>query len=298
MKTKLEYYKIFYETARHSSFSAAAQHLYISQSAISQCIAQLEQDLNTKLFVRSRQGVSLTKEGLLLFQKVESALLAIEQGETLLAQLHHLDSGSLIIAAGDTITKHYLLPYLEKFHKLYPKIKIEMSNSYSSQLIHFVKEGKAELAFVNLPIEDAELCIEQCFTVHDVFVCGPSYKSKKTYSWEALSQEPLILLEQHSSSRHFLDENFKKRHITLTPQIELAVHDLLIQFAYIHLGISCVTEEFSQDAITSGAIRKINLEPPLPPRHIGFAYLKHNPLSLPAQAFLKLIREDKNIPNS
>ena len=49
MKTKLDYYRIFYETARHSSFSTAARHLYISQSAISQCIHQLEEDLNTKL---------------------------------------------------------------------------------------------------------------------------------------------------------------------------------------------------------------------------------------------------------
>ncbi|MBO5930285.1 MAG: LysR family transcriptional regulator, partial [Clostridia bacterium] len=74
MKTKLDYYKIFYETARHASFSMASRHLYISQSAISQCIHQLEQDLDTQLFIRSRRGVTLTKEGLLLFQKVESAM--------------------------------------------------------------------------------------------------------------------------------------------------------------------------------------------------------------------------------
>ena len=168
MKTKLDYYKIFYETARHSSFSTAAKELYISQSAISQCIHQLEKDLNAQLFTRSRRGVSLTKEGLLLFQKVESAMLAIEQGETLLARLHHLDSGSLVIAAADTITSHYLLPYLEKFHEMYPGIRIEMANSYSHHMLQLVKEGKAELAFVNLPVTDDELCIEPCLEIHDI----------------------------------------------------------------------------------------------------------------------------------
>ena len=69
MKTKLDYYRVFYETARFGSFSMAAQQLYISQSAISQCIRQLETDLNVKLFSRTRRGVSLTKEGSLLFQK-------------------------------------------------------------------------------------------------------------------------------------------------------------------------------------------------------------------------------------
>lgn len=292
MKTKLDYYKIFYETARHSSFSSAAQNLYISQSAISQCISQLEQDLNTKLFIRSRRGVTLTKEGTLLFQKVESAIQAIEQGETLLARLHHLDSGSLIIAAGDTVTKHYLLPYLEKFHKLYPGIRIEMANSYSSRLLQFVKEGKAELAFVSLPINDNELCIEPCFKIHDIFVCGADYKHKNSYTWEEIAKESLILLETNSSSRYYLDEKFKSKHITLSPQIEIAVHDLLIQFASIHLGVSCVVKEFSKEALDKGIIHQMKLNPPLPPRNIGYAYLRHNPLSLPAQAFLELIKAE------
>lgn len=289
MKTKLDYYKIFYETARHSSFSTAARNLYISQSAISQCISQLEKDLDTTLFVRSRKGVTLTKEGALLFQKVESAIQSLEQGETLLARLHHLESGSLIIAAGDTITKHYLLPYLEQFHKMYPKIRIEMTNSYSSRLLQFVKEGKAEIAFINLPAKDEELCIKPCFQIHDIFVCGNEYKIKKNYSWDEISHEPLILLEHNSSSRRYIDENFASKHIKLSPQIEIAVHDLLIQFASIHLGVSCVVEEFSKESLDKKLICKMPVSPPLPERSIGYAYLRHNPLSLPAKAFLNLI---------
>ena len=135
MKTKLDYYRMFYETARFHSFSTAAQHLYISQSAISQCIHQLEKELDVQLFVRTRKGVSLTNEGKLLFAKVENAINSIEQGEKQLERLRHLESGEITIAAGDTITTHYLLKYLEEFHALYPDIRIEMANSYSSQMI-------------------------------------------------------------------------------------------------------------------------------------------------------------------
>ncbi len=290
MKTKLDYYRIFYETARFASFSAAANHLYISQSAISQCIHQLEKDLNTKLFVRSRRGVELTKEGSLLFQKVESAILSIEQGETLLARLHHLDSGSLEIAAADTITSHYLLPYLEQFHKLYPNIRIEMSNSYSYQMLKCVKNGSAELAFVNLPVFDDELCIKPCFEIHDIFVCGTEHELKDRYSWQEISDEPLILLETNSASRRYLNDRFYEKNIILEPQIEIAAHDLLLRFASIHLGVSCVVKEFSQEAINQNIVQEMNLYPPLPPRSIGYAYLRKNPLSLAAQAFLNLIK--------
>ena len=293
MKTRFDNYRMFYETARFRSFSTAAQHLYISQSAISQCIRQLERDLDTKLFVRSRKGVTLTKEGMLLFQKVEGAIQSLEQGETLLARLHHLDSGSLIIAAGDTITTHFLLPYLERFHATYPGIRIEMANSYSSQMLHLVKEGKAELAFVNLPVEDEELCVHPCLEIHDVFVCGAEHDAKEAYTWEEMSEETLILLEEKSTSRRAVNEQFQEKHLPLKPQIEVAAHDLLIRFASIHLGVSCVIEEFSQGALQDGSIRRMNLVPPLPPRSIGYAYLRHNPLSKPAEAFLELIKEGK-----
>ena len=292
MKTKLDYYKIFYETARHSSFSKAAKYLYISQSAISQCIHQLEKDLNTLLFIRSKRGVTLTKEGNLLFQKVENAIQSIEQGETLLARLHHLDSGSLTIAAGDTITTHFLLPYLEKFHALYPGIRIEMANSYSHHMIQMVKEGQSELAFINMPVEeDSELCLIPLKEIQDIFVCGSDFNKKNSYSWQEMAKEQLILLEENSSSRHFINENFKNKHINLTPHIEIAAHELLIRFASIHLGVSCVVREFSQESLSSGKIVELNLNPPLPKRNVGCVYLKHNTLSIAAQEFLKLIKE-------
>ncbi len=291
MKTKLDYYRVFYETARYGSFSMAAEKLYVSQSAISQCIHQLEQDLNTQLFARSRKGVTLTEEGKMLFPKVESAMKAIDQGETLLAQLHHLHSGSLVIAAGDTVTAHYLLPYLEAFHTAYPEIRIEMANSYSSNLIQYVKEGKAELAFVNMPLEDSELSIEPCLEIHDVFVCGNDFDTKKIYTWEEMSNLPLILLEHNSTSRRYIENQFKNKNITLSPKIEIAVHDLLIRFASIHLGVSCVVEEFAKESLEQGIIKKMNITPPITPRCIGCAYLKHNPLSIAAQTFLEMLKK-------
>ncbi len=293
MKTKLDYYRIFYEAARFASFSAASQHLYISQSAISQCIHQLENDLDVQLFFRSRKGVSLTKEGKLLFQKVENAMQALEQGESMLERLQHLESGTLTIAAGDTITTHFLLPYLEKFHASYPGVCIEMANSYSSHMLQLVKEGKADLAFVNLPAKDDELCIKPCLTIHDIFVSGPDFIAKENYFWEEIANLPLILLEKNSSSRRYLDKSFGEKQIFLTPQIEIAAHDLLIKFASIHLGIACVVKEFSKEGLDRGIIKPLSLAPQLPARSIGYAYAKSSPLSLAAQAFLKLINNDE-----
>ena len=158
-------------------------------------------------------------------------------------------------------------------------------------MLQLVKEGKSEIAFVNLPVSDDELFIEPCLEIHDIFVGGKDFNAKKSYKWEDIAKEPLILLEENSNSRRFVNERFMEKNIELKPQIEMAAHELLIRFASIYLGVSCVVEEFSKESLESGKIKKLNLSPPLPARNIGYAYLKHNSLSPAAKAFLNLIKQ-------
>lgn len=74
-----------------------------------------------------------------------------------------------------------------------------------------------------------------------------------------LSREPLVLLEQASNSRKYLDDFASVCGITLHPEIELGAHSLLVEFAKIGLGIACVTYEFAADAIHSGELFEVEL---------------------------------------
>ena len=74
MAVKLELYRVFQEVARMGNISAAAQNLFISQSAVSQSIKQLEEQLQVRLFSRSTRGVSLTSEGKLLLSAARKSL--------------------------------------------------------------------------------------------------------------------------------------------------------------------------------------------------------------------------------
>ena len=109
MAVKLELYRVFQEVARMGNISAAAQNLYISQSAVSQSIKQLEEQLQVRLFSRSTRGVVLTSEGKMLLDYVSHGLGLIQCGEEKLAQSRQLLTGELIIGASDTVTKTYLV---------------------------------------------------------------------------------------------------------------------------------------------------------------------------------------------
>ena len=122
MSVKLELYKVFKEVAEAGNITAAASALFISQSAVSQSIKQLEAELQTRLFARNSRGVTLTPDGKMLYEYVRSAIGLLETGEEKLSQSRHLQMGHLTIGASDTVTSQFLLPFLDSFHRQYPAI--------------------------------------------------------------------------------------------------------------------------------------------------------------------------------
>ncbi|MEG0368188.1 MAG: LysR family transcriptional regulator, partial [Coprobacillus sp.] len=229
MNIKLEQYKIFNEAASTLSFSIAARNLFVSQSAVSQVIHALEKELNTQLFIRQSKGVILTKEGELLFQKIAQALSLITSAENQIVNQHDLTKGELTIGAGDTLSENYIMPYLVEFNKLYPQVTIKMVNRTSLEIIELLKTGQIEIGFINMPLQDEAITIQECLQVHDIFVAKE--KEHHTYSLSELSHESLVLLERSSNSRHFVDNHFATQGVLLTPSIELGSHDLLLEAA-------------------------------------------------------------------
>lgn len=133
MAVKLELYRVFKEVAETGNISLAAKNLYISQSAVSQSIKQLETALQARLFARSPRGVSLTWEGQMLYQYVRSALGLLATGEDKLSQAQQLLLGTLTIGASDTVTSFFLTPYLEAFHRQHPGIRLKIVSGRQRQ---------------------------------------------------------------------------------------------------------------------------------------------------------------------
>ena len=133
MDINYELYKVFYYVATSLSFSEASKKLYISQSAVSQSIKTLEKKLGQPLFVRSTKKVQLTAAGTLLLNHVEPAMNLISRGENQLLDSVTQGLGQLHIGASDTICRYFLVPYLKKFHELFPNVSIKVTNATSIQ---------------------------------------------------------------------------------------------------------------------------------------------------------------------
>ncbi|TCU77519.1 DNA-binding transcriptional LysR family regulator [Tissierella praeacuta] len=291
MSIRLELYRIFDKVAKCKSFSKAANELYMTQPAISQAIMQLEDELKIRLFTRTPRGVILTNEGKILFEYTNSAISLLDNGEKKIRQSRDLKQGELKIGVSDTISRYYLLPYVEKFHKDYPNIKLKIINQTTDELCKLIKSGEIDIGICNLPIKDNSLDIKKCKDIQDIFVFGERYKDMVTNSitYEELLGYPLIFLDNRSKTRQYVEGYLFSKGIRINPEIELGSHDLLLEFAKVGLGLACVVREFSKDYLLEGSLYELNLVEDIPKRGIGICSLKGVSLSPSSEKFIEYL---------
>ena len=293
MSVKLESYRVFKEVAEVGNITAAAQALYISQSAVSQSIKQLENDLQTRLFSRNSRGVTLTAEGRMLYEYVRSAMGLLETGEEKLSQTRELQMGQLTIGASDTVTSQFLLPYLDTFHKRHPAIHIQIVSGRSHKVLGLLRSGKVDIAFASTPADDAGLRIYPCFDTHAIFVAGAEYPCdfRHVYTLEEIAAFPLILLERKASSRLYLERFFLQNGLKLNPEIELGARSLLVDLAAIGFGVAGVTEEFVRKELDSERLKKLKTSFEIPARSVDMCLLSDVPQSAAAERFTDFVKD-------
>ncbi len=293
----LDLYRIFCAVVRSGNMSAAARELYISQPAVSMAIRQLEDRMGSPLLIRTAKGVYPTAEGKLLYTYLEQALGLIHAAEEKYFQMVNMEMGELKIGASDTVIANFLLSYLEKYHKLYPDINIKVTNKTTYESLRLLKNGSVDVCFINLPInDDGDLEIRPCIEIHDILVGGERYKrlSEVGLDLKDLPAYPLLLLEDLSNSRKYIDRYAEDNGVILNPILELGSSDLLISFAQINLGLTYVIKEFTEEALKEKRLYEIPITPPLPKRNIGMVHLKNVTLPHAVRGFIQLIEFQKN----
>ena len=248
MNIDYELYKIFYQVANSGNITHASQKLNISQPAISKSIKNLESQLGGELFVRTQKGVVLTEEGKIFYNHIKNAINNITNAENEFSNLINLNTGSIRIGVSTTITEKYLLPYLKRFHELYPNITIHMYTDISNELLDKLKNGNIDLAIVHVIDKDYgyDIDINKIKKIHSCFVVNESYNELigKPTSIKELRNYPLILQTKGSNSRDFIEKIEEDNGIIFNNNIESSSYTLLSEFAKMGLGVGISTKEY------------------------------------------------------
>ena len=295
MNIDFELYRIFYIVANHGNITKASEELNISQPAISKSIKNLEDQLGGQLFVRTKRGVILTEEGKEFYHYIKQAIEYISNAENKFTDLINLETGCIKIGVSATLTKEFLLPFLEKFHALYPKINIQIVTNMTTDLLPKLKNGLIDIIILNLTEQNYgdDIHIIKCKKINDCFIVNNNYRNlvHKELSMKDLNNYPLILQIKGSNTRLFLDNVARENGVILKPNIELASYTLVVEFARIGLGIGYATREYIKDKLKNKELYELKIKEKIPSRCIGIALSKNHLPNFSTKKLIEIIAE-------
>lgn len=267
----IELYKIFYTVANFKNITKASKFLYISQPAVTTSIKKLEEKLETTLFIRTKRGVILTKEGELLYEYIKNAMENIKIGENKLFNLKKLETGNIRIGVGITLTKFFLMQPLEEFHRKYPKISINIDTGITKRVLEDLEHGKLDIGVItttDLKYKDIDIVYSK--DIQDIFVANKEYMDiiQEGLKIEELNNYPLLLQKPESNTRKFLDKVMLDNDIKLNSAMELASYSLVIEFAKIGFGIGFIAKDYVKKELKEGSLFEVKSNIEVPKRKI------------------------------
>jgi DNA-binding transcriptional LysR family regulator len=281
--------EVFLTVTREGRFSRAAEKMHRTQSAVSQTIRKLEEELGEPLFDRSSREGALTDAGRVLQEYAERLLNLRSGAHEALKELREVQRGQLVIAANE-FTALYLLPVLGNFRRLHPMIKITVLRSLGSRIGDQVLRHAADFGVLSFDPQEPLLSSVVVYSDELSFVVPPSHPlaGSKEISIKQLGAETFVAHNVPSPYRDKVIDSFRKYKTPLHMDVELPTLQAIKRFVAMGNGVAFVPHISAETEIATGELVKIPVRELDLNRKLRLVYRKKANLSHAAQAFLKV----------
>ena len=291
-----DYYRVFLAVAQARSLTRAAEELYTSQPALTRTIKNLEAELGTTLFSRSKKGVELTAEGQLLYEHVEAAFAMLEKGEREVSTSTSLEKGTISVGTTITALDEFLFDFIEEFRSFHPGIRMKINTQSSDRTIASLRQGAVDVAFVTTPYRpfpDIRETILKEF--ENIVICGPAHKELQSgsHTLKELAQYPFVYLSTAMQLREYTDAVFHDEDERIQPLIELDSAAMIAPMVAKNFGISIVPKSLVKGYLQRQEVFEVCLTRPLPKRSVALVESKAFPKSLAIREFIEKAKASK-----
>jgi LysR family hydrogen peroxide-inducible transcriptional activator len=280
----------FLAIAEHRNFTRAAEGCGVSQPALSQQVARLEEELGCPVFERQGRQLKLTEAGELLRRRAEQILALVD--DTARQIRDDGETGRVVVAAIPTIAPYLLPRVVRLFRERFPRARVEIDEAVTESLLKRCLGGDADVGLLALPVEVPHLEVERLFDEELLLALPPGHRlaSRESVRIEEIREEPFILLDEaHCLSGHIRSFCGRRKFqpVATGRTSQLATVQELVALGH---GISLVPEMARRvDASDQRVYRPIAGKPPM--RTIAACWNPYRYQSRLAQAFLELLRE-------
>ena len=255
----IEMLKVYCDLAELLSFSKTADKNFISQSAVSQQLAQLELHFNCQLFNRKKRPIELTKEGQILYRAFRDIIDRYEQLKVELNKLKSSGQTRVNVAAIYSIGMHALPAYVKKFMVKNPKVNVHIEYFSPSKVYELVLEGDFDVGLVAVPKKDKRLDVYDFEDEPLVLVCSPKHQfaAESEIDIHRIQFEPFVAFETDVPSRIWIDGILQRYGITVRPVMEFDNVETIKRAVEIGVGVSILPQTTITQELSSGSLRAI-----------------------------------------
>ncbi len=270
----IQHLRYFIAVSSSGRFTAAAKELHVSQPTVSSGIAELEKQMEVKLFNRDSRHVSLTAEGRILLEYAVQIVDLLKEAKTELAAGEVLPGEKVRFGAVDGAVIYLLPDLLRDFSHRFPGVELTTSVSSSRPLMEEVLLNRSDFAVVTLPISHPQ--IEVISLVRDPLplVVNPEHRfaCRKSVAASDIAVEPLITFHPESVSRQIVDEEFAKKGVSLTASMEMSSPDAIRKLVESGAGIAFLSEMTVEDSLVSESLTEVQVRGLKLSREIGLIW--------------------------
>jgi LysR family transcriptional regulator, transcriptional activator of the cysJI operon len=196
--------KVFRTVAQHLSFRKAAEHLFITQPAVTLQIKALEEDLGVRLFIRSGNQIFLTPQGSLLLRYAKRMEALVAEAEQEIADGEGKLSGELSLGASTTIAQYVLPRLIGAFLLENPRVRLSLQSGNTELVVQLLLDGAIALGLIEGPARHREVRTEP-FLEDEMVLIAPANSEMERLTPEHLRSTNLLMREQGSGSRRVIE---------------------------------------------------------------------------------------------
>ena len=290
--------EIFYRTAKCLNMSQVAKDMYISQPSISQCISEIESEIDTKLFDRIGKKLYLTHEGQIFYEYTRRILNIYEEGINVIRSSKS-NKGKLVIGASTTIGT-YIMPYIiHKFNQKEKDIEISMIIDNKQNIEELILNNKVDIGFIEGTVNSKEIILKDIWMDELVFISSVDHEwnGKKYLDIEDLKNNKFIIREDGSGTRERFEDFLENKDIKFDSYIELSNLEAILNYVKLNIGVSClpymsVLSEENSKSINVYRLKDHNIN-----RSLYSAIHKDKYISKPIECFMEFCEKTDILNN-
>ena len=285
--------KIFCDLADFRSFSKTADKHIVSQSAVSQQIAQLEMQLKSQLLNRTKRPMELTPAGEIFYRAAKDIVDRYEQLRSELNALNSSIQSRINIGAIYSIGMHTLPEQLKKFMVKRPNVNVHVEYFSADKIYEMVLSGELDIGLVAVPKRDKRLDVYEFEDEPLVLVCSVKHPlaNQSHIDIHKLQFERFIAFETGVPSRNWIDGIFQRYNIVIRPVMEFDNVETVKKAVEINSGVSILPRPAILQELAAGTIKAIEFSNERFVRPTGIIVRKDRVHSMDTRYLIELLRK-------